>query len=564
MCQRALIELDRLNHQVKVHIASDENHMTNAVNDYKPDLIIAPYLKTKIPETIFNHYTCLVIHPGIAGDRGSSSLDWAILNNEKEWGVTIVQAMEKLDAGPIWATEVFPMRNVPKSVLYRQEVVNTAMKSLVQAVDQFEKQNTSPLHLHTVNRKWKRATNQNDFQFSWKDETEMIIRKINAADSSPGALSNINDEEFYCYGVVEEEQLSGEPGTILAQRHEAICIATKDKALWIKCLKQKEEGAIKLPAAIALGNKAKGICVAEVNIFEKNLSVKTFREIWYEEINGIGYLHFDFYNGAMSTAQCNRLREAFIAAKHRNTKVIVLMGGEDIWSNGIHLNVIEASENPAHTSWQNINAMNDLIKEIICTDSHYVISALQGNAGAGGVSLALAADKVVAAKGIIFNPHTRNMGLYGSEYWTYLLPKRIGTDRANQFTEQCLPWGTSIAMEVKLIDDCVENTGEAFRLKVKIIAGELANLSYFPQLLVAKKFKRNRDESYKPLQKYREEELSIMHKNFFDDNWGYEWKRHCFVHKIHQHSDDMTGKDFFSERRKIWRRRKYEKMFYEV
>ena len=249
------------------------------------------------------------------------------------------------------------------------------------------------------------------------------------------------------------------------------------------------------------------------------------------------------------------------------------MGGEDIWSNGIHLNLIEASANPAQTSWENINALDDLIQEIICTNTHYIISAVQGNAGAGGVALALAADKVLARKGIVFNPHTRNMGLYGSEYWTYLLPKRIGTQRAVLFTEQCLPWGTDIAMEVKLIDDCLEHTGEAFREEVKTVAEEVAKLSYFTQLLTAKKFKRNRDESYKPLSKYREEELEKMYKNFFDDDCSYDYKRYCFVHKINPVRNDTIGdgniigvadKDLFSERRKIWRRRKHEKLFYEV
>ncbi|MEP6712550.1 MAG: enoyl-CoA hydratase-related protein, partial [Ferruginibacter sp.] len=205
--------------------------------------------------------------------------------------------------------------------------------------------------------------------------------------------------------------------------------------------------------------------------------------------------------------------------------------------------------------------------EIICTDTHYIISALQGNAGAGGVPLALAADKVLAQKNIVFNPHTRNMGLYGSEYWTYLLPKRIGTQRANLFTEQCLPWGTDIALEVKLIDNCLtEETAEAFYKEVKSIAEEVAGLSYFSQLLTAKKFKRNRDESYKPLQQYRDEELEKMHKNFFDDDMGYDYKRFCFVHKINpgEKANGIADKDLFSERRKIWRRRKLEKLFYEV
>lgn len=574
MAQRAWVELDRLNHQVKVHIASSEKNIIHAVNEYEPDLIIAPYLKIKIPEIIWKNYTCFIIHPGIVGDRGSSSLDWAILNNEKEWGVTILQATEKMDAGPVWSTATFPMRNAAKSFLYRHEVTNAATKALLEAVQKFEEKNHVPNPIDVGSGKeitagqkgkWNRSTTENDFRFSWNEITDSIIRKINAADSFPGALATIFDEEYFCYGAVEERILKGNPGAIIGKHDNAICIATRNSAVWMQCLKKNEADSIKLPATDALGDKEKVIPELPVNIFESSIS-KMFSEIKYEESNDVGYLYFDFYNGAMSTSQCRRLIEAFMEAKHRNTKVIVLMGGADIWSNGIHLNLIEASEDPAQTSWENINSIDDLIHEIICTDTHYIISALQGNAGAGGVSLALAGDKVLAKKGIVFNPHTRNMGLYGSEYWTYLLPKRIGDKKANLFTEQCLPWGTGIAMEVKLIDACIESDAEEFPKKVKDIAEEVAHLSYLSQLIAAKKFKRKRDENYKPLNKYREEELEKMHKNFFEDDWGYDYKRYCFVHKINaeENTNGVAEKDLFSERRKIWRRRKYEKVFYEA
>jgi putative two-component system hydrogenase maturation factor HypX/HoxX len=33
--------------------------------------------------------------------------------------------------------------------------------------------------------------------------------------------------------------------------------------------------------------------------------------------------------------------------------------------------------------------------------------------------------------GVMLNPHYKNMGnLYGSEYWTYLLPRRVGDQGA--------------------------------------------------------------------------------------------------------------------------------------
>jgi Methionyl-tRNA formyltransferase len=569
MAQRTWVELDRLDHQVKVHIAGNEKKLINVVYDYKPDLIIAPYLKTVIPEKIWKEFTCLIVHPGIPGDRGASSLDWAILNNEKEWGVTILQATGKMDAGPVWAYATFRMRNVSKSFLYRHEITEAAMEALLKAVQKFQDKNFIPQNLHEMNGlakgRWNRSTCINDFKIDWNTDTDSVLRKINAADSNPGALCEILGQEYFCYGAYEEDGVRGEPGELLAQHHHAICIATKDAALWIQCLKKNEAGAIKLPATIALEKIAMNVPVSLKPVLDERAS-KTFRDIRYQEENEVGYLCFDFYNGAMDTDQCRRLKQAFIEAKHRKTKVIVLMGGEDIWCNGIHLNVIEGSADPAETSWENINAIDDLIREIICTDTHYIISAMHGNAGGGGVTLALAADKVVARTGIVFNPHTRNVGLYGSEYWTYLLPRRIGAQRAMLFTEQCLPWGTAIAMEVKLIDVCIPQRATAFREEVKRIAGEVAHLSWYPQLLKAKKFKRERDENYKSLQTYRDEELEKMAKNFFDDDWGYDFKRYCFVHKIKEDENinDVADKDLYSERRKIWRRRKYEKLFYET
>ena len=111
------------------------------------------------------------------------------------------------------------------------------------------------------------------------------------------------------------------------------------------------------------------------------------------------------------------------------------MGGRDFFSNGIHLNVIEAADDPAAESWRNLRAIDDLVREIIETDSHLVLSALAGDAAAGGVPFALAADHVVAREDVVLNPYYQHMGgLYGSEYWTYLLPRRVGAELTARLT----------------------------------------------------------------------------------------------------------------------------------
>ncbi len=259
---------------------------------------------------------------------------------------------------------------------------------------------------------------------------------------------------------------------------------------------------------------------------------KTYREIRYAERDQVGYLYFDFYNGAMSTEQCARLREAFVFARGRPTRVIALLGGADFFSNGIDLNTIEAAASPARESWHNIIAINDLVREILHTNSHLVVAALRGNAGAGGAMLALAADHVYARRGVVLNPHYKGMGmLYGSEYWTYTLPRRVGNDLAVLLTESLQPIGTRYAKAIGLLDDAFGESVEDFERELTLRANELARHPSFSRQLRAKHERRIADERFKPLSAYRVEELQRMWANFFGRDPAYHDARRRFVFK---------------------------------
>ena len=144
----------------------------------------------------------------------------------------------------------------------------------------------------------------------------------------------------------------------------------------------------------------------------------------------------------MSTGQCRSLLAAYRHAQARPVKVIVLGPPRDFFGNGIHLNVIEAAADPAAESWRNINAIDDLVHAILTNTGQLTVAALAGNAAAGGLMLALAADQVWCRSGAVLNPHYRLMGLHGSEYWTYTLPRRVGAGRGGP-ADRGLPAGHS-------------------------------------------------------------------------------------------------------------------------
>jgi putative two-component system hydrogenase maturation factor HypX/HoxX len=254
------------------------------------------------------------------------------------------------------------------------------------------------------------------------------------------------------------------------------------------------------------------------------------REIGYRRDGAVGVLSFDFYNGAMSTGQCRRLTTALRHAVAQDTKVLVIRGG-DVFSNGIHLNVIHAATSPALEAWRNINAIDDVCRQIICCTSQLVVTSIGGNAGAGGVMLALGADHVLARHGIVLNPHYQTMGLYGSEYWTYVLPRRVGVAAATRLTQQCLPLGATEAARIGLVDAVLPGEASDHEDGVLEYAHWLAGRHDYRQLLATKRLARAADQRRKPLDAYRIEELAEMSRDFFDDRHGFAAARHAFVTK---------------------------------
>ena len=570
LSQRLLIELTERGHEIRVCVVTSGEAMMDAVAGDAPDMIIAPMLKIAIPEEVWSRYLCLIVHPGIIGDRGPSSLDWAIANQEKSWGVTILEAAPEFDAGPIWASHEFPLDADPpaKSSLYRGKVTEAALRGVLDALACIEagayqsgswRPETLSDALSHARGRLRPPMKQADRAIDWtRDSAEAIVRKVRAADSAPGVLGSLLGMTCFLFGAHHEDRIKGPPGQILARRDGAICIGAVDGAVWISHLKARGEpsapeahcdlarsnlgcelcdmefcsvAGIKLPATQVLGALLRGVPEQPLPIDAPD-DHRTFREIVYAEEEGVGYLSFDFYNGAMSTAQCQRLRDAFLRARSRPTRVIVLLGGPDFWSNGIHLNAIEASADPAAESWRNINAMDDLILEMLNTMSHLVIAGLRGNAGAGGAMLALASDHAYAMSGVVLNPHYRSMGeLYGSEYWTYALPRRVGRARAIELTQACQPLGAMAAREIGLLDDAFGEDANSFEAELRARATRLAQAPEFRAMLREKHERRLDDESIKPLASYRAEELERMKVNFFGPDPAYHEARRRFVFK---------------------------------
>lgn len=318
------MELERRNHRVSVFEIGSGNEMVDISMHNKHDLIICPFLTTRVPAEVWGNKTtpCLIVHPGIEGDQGMHSLDWAIKSNLKEWGVTVLQASKDMDAGDIWATSNFQIKQdnqnmLTKSSLYANEVTTAVITSILQAVDNYQDGVLPrPLDFSNPNVKGRlqRKMKKSDRIIDWKKSADTISRQIRMSDTQPGATAELakTKEMYQVYGFhIEKSGLQlqfadSQPGEIIGHRDGAILIKCGDGLLWLSHLKKNK---LKLPSTLWLNETIKTTQNLPLLKLEYSLGShpQTFQEIWTNVTpDGVCYLHFNFYNGAMSTFQCKR------------------------------------------------------------------------------------------------------------------------------------------------------------------------------------------------------------------------------------------------------------------
>ena len=363
--------------------------MTEAVRLFRPDLVIAPFLRRAIPEAVWRNVRCLIVHPGPVGDRGPAALDWAILDGHAAWGTTLIEANADVRRRRHLGDARFRLRPAAKSSLYRDEVTEAAVACVIEAIGKIERgadqrrafggsgagrrqlaprhQDRGPRHRLVARRRPRRC----------------------CASSTPRPASRAfptRSSAFSCrlHDPWPEDVLRGPPGAVIARRDGAICRATVDGAVWITAITPEPAPGtrrFKIPATLALAGRLDGVPERAARARNRQTAgTPSAKSPTARKTASAGS------PSNSSTARCRSTNAAGCSTptdtrRRGPTKVIVLAGGREFWSNGMHLGVIEAAASPADASWANINAIDDVARAVLLTTDKLVIAALRRQCG---------------------------------------------------------------------------------------------------------------------------------------------------------------------------------------
>lgn len=227
----------------------------------KPDIAFAigwRYLITKEAYSIPPKGT-LIIHDSLLPQyRGFAPMNWAIINGEKETGVTLFHIAEGVDSGPIidqLSTEIHfhdTAQTVDERIieLYGQIIIkNLPLLASTQSVGIPQKEEQAT---YTCKR------TPEDGEIHWHQTAEQIYNLIRGLTHPfPGAYTSLHGKKMYIWSAELPEKkeiyVGSIPGRVIAKRNGGIEVLTGAGVLRLKQLQyqsEEEKNAVDIPISV--------------------------------------------------------------------------------------------------------------------------------------------------------------------------------------------------------------------------------------------------------------------------------------------------------------------------
>jgi methionyl-tRNA formyltransferase len=230
---RKIAEAHRIPILVPEKLRAEE--FLNALGSWRPDLIVVvaygrilpPQVLALPPEGCLNvHYSLLPRY------RGAAPVAWAILNGEKETGVTTMKLVEKMDAGPVLLQEAIPLLPDDTAASLQSRLSPLGAKLLLETVRRLKEGSVSPIPQKEEEATYAPMIKKEDGRIDWTEPARALERRVRALSPWPSAYTEWRGKllKIHRAAVVEGEE-GGLAGEVIRADSGGLWVVTGEKVL---------------------------------------------------------------------------------------------------------------------------------------------------------------------------------------------------------------------------------------------------------------------------------------------------------------------------------------------
>jgi len=177
---------------------TDLSAISDKLSTIKPDLaIIAAYGKI-IPKEILDipRFGILNIHGSLLpAYRGASPIQYAILNGDKETGVTIMKIDEEMDHGPVLANSKLLIADSDTCESLSKKLADLGVELLIKVIPDYISEKIKPVEQDHSKATYTKIIKKEDGKIDWLKSAQEIERMTRAFYPWPSAYANIKNQK---------------------------------------------------------------------------------------------------------------------------------------------------------------------------------------------------------------------------------------------------------------------------------------------------------------------------------------------------------------------------------
>ena len=200
------------------------------VKERQPDIIAVSAFGLFLPKKLCKlpKYACINVHPSLLpAYRGAAPVQWAVINGEKETGVSIMYVAPKLDAGDVILQEKEPILQEDTAQTLMDRLAVKGGRLLIKAIRAFDAGKVVALPQDHTKVTWARSLTKEDGRISWEQSPERIRDLVRGVVPWPGAFTTLPDGRIMkVHPHVKPVPLdeTPQPGTLI-KRGKAVVVA---------------------------------------------------------------------------------------------------------------------------------------------------------------------------------------------------------------------------------------------------------------------------------------------------------------------------------------------------
>lgn len=206
-----------------------------ALEELLPDLLLVADYGYLLPEVVLSYPSkgCVNVHPSLLPRyRGAAPIQRALLQGEKETGVTLIALDEGMDTGAIIAVEKAAIEDEDDALSLRRKLASLGARMVVETLPPFASGGIVPRPQEEKMATYADPIRKEETSIDWTRDAKSVHNQVRALSPRPGAHTRLRGKRVKILRAHPRKDIdAAAPGEVALARGEDLVVGTGEHAL---------------------------------------------------------------------------------------------------------------------------------------------------------------------------------------------------------------------------------------------------------------------------------------------------------------------------------------------